>query len=263
MRFHEKTVLVTGGGTGIGATVARRMAAEGAKVAILGRRPEPLDLVAKEIDGLALAADASDAAQVKDALQKMKTTIGPPDILICSAGGGGVGKVADMTDQDWRDGAKCTLDSAFVCSRAVLPDLIDRKGNIVFVASAAGHFSLPQTAGYVTMKHAVIGLARAIARDYGPKGVRSNVVSPAWVATERADAAVSNLIDGKAILNLEDAYKLVTKDVPLRRPAQPEEVSNVICFLASDEASIMTGADVVVDAGSGVVDLPTIAFESS
>ena len=181
MRFQGKTVLVTGGGSGIGSMVARRLASEGARVAVLGRRSEPVRLIAQEINGLPLAADASDPSRVKSALDTMKEALGPPDILICVAGGGGEGSVLEMTDESWKSGARSTLDSAFVCARAVLPDLIERKGNVVFVSSAAGRFAVPGAAGHATMKHTVIRLARALARGQGPKCVRPKW--PAWAGS--------------------------------------------------------------------------------
>jgi NAD(P)-dependent dehydrogenase (short-subunit alcohol dehydrogenase family) len=260
MRFTEKSVLVTGGGTGIGSAVARRMASEGARVALMGRRREPLEAVAGEIGGLTVVGDAADTDSVRAGLARIHDSHGPLDILIANAGGHGIGPTVEMTDETWRESGRANLDTAFVCARESLPDLVDRKGNIVIVSSIAGLFAAPDAAGYVTMKHACIGLGKSLARDYGRKGVRTNIVCPGWVATAMADEEMRMLVDERGLSSVEEAYGLVTRDVPLGRPATPEEVSNVICFIASDEAAMMNGSIVTVDGGSTVVDLPTLAF---
>jgi len=124
----------------------------------------------------------------------------------------------------------------------------------------AGLFAGPEVVGYVTMKHALVGLTKSIARDFGPKGVRCNAVCPGWVTTDMADDEMKVIIDRHRLASIEAAYQLVTRNVPLRRPATPEEVANVICFLASGEAAMVTGAMVPIDGGASVVDLPTIGF---
>lgn len=260
MRFSGKTAFITGGGTGIGAAVARRLAAEGAKVALMGRRREPLEAVAKEIGGLVVQGDAADTQSVDAALSEVHGTCGPVDVFVANAGGHGVGPTISMSDETWSLATRLNLDTAFVCARACLPDLIARKGNIVIVASIAGLFAGPAAAGYVTMKHACIGFGKSLARDYGRQGVRTNIICPGWVATAMADEQMQVVAAKHRLASIDEAYRLVTKDVPLGRPATPEEVSNVICFAASREAAMMNGAIITVDGGASVVDLPTLAF---
>lgn len=263
MRFAGKTALVTGGGTGIGAAVARRMAADGANVALMGRRADPLEAVAREFGGFVVAADAADTDSVRAALKQVNARFGPVDILVANAGGHGVGPTISMTDETWAQAGRSNLDTAFVCARECLPDLIKTRGNIVIVASIAGLFAGPDAAGYVTMKHACIGLGKSLARDYGRKGVRTNMICPGWVATAMADEQMQVLVEKHGLTSVDEAYGLVTRDVPLGRPATSEEVSNVICFVASPEAAMMNGSIVTVDGGSTVVDLPTLAFVDS
>jgi len=260
MRFSGKTAFITGGGTGIGAAVARRMASEGANVVLMGRRREPLEAVAKDTGGLIVEGDAADAASVRAALEKVHDRYGPVDILLANAGGHGVGPTISMSDETWALATRLNLDTAFVTARECLPDLISRKGSIVVVASIAGLFAGPQAAGYVTMKHACIGLGKSLARDYGRQGVRTNIVCPGWVSTAMADEQMGVIVAKHKLTSVDEAYRLVTKDVPLGRPATPEEVSNVICFVASDEAAMMNGSILTVDGGAAVVDLPTLAF---
>lgn len=259
-RFKGKTVFITGGGTGIGAAVARRMASEGANIALMGRRREPLEAVAAETGALIVQGDAADGESVRKALAEVHAKFGPVDILVANAGGHGVGPTVTMSDEIWALATRLNLDTAFVCARECLPDLIGQKGNIVIVASIAGLFAGPDAAGYVTMKHACVGLGKSLARDYGRKGVRTNTICPGWVATAMADEQMQVLVERRGLGSIDEAYKLVTRDVPLGRPATSEEVSNVICFVASDEASMMNGSILTVDGGATVVDLPTLAF---
>ena len=260
MRFSGKTAFITGGGTGIGAAVARRMAADGARVVLMGRRREPLEAVTRDIGGLVVQGDAADAKAVRAALAEVHEKFGPVDILVANAGGHGVGPTVTMSDETWALATRLNLDTAFVCARECLPDLIAQKGNIVVVASIAGLFAGPAAAGYVTMKHACIGFGKSLARDYGRQGVRTNTICPGWVATSMADEQMQVIVDKHGLRSIDEAYRLVTKDVPLGRPATPEEVSNVICFVASGEASMMNGSILTVDGGATVVDLPTLAF---
>ncbi len=129
------------------------------------------------------------------------------------------------------------------------------------MASIASLAAGPEVCGYVTAKHALIGLMRSIARDYGPLGVRANAVCPGWVTTPMADEEMQLLMDAHQI-SLEQAYQMVCRDVPLRRPASAEEIARVCRFLCSSEASIITGATLVADGGSTIVDVPTLAFTS-
>lgn len=260
MRFAGKTALVTGGGTGIGAAVARRICSEGGNVALVGRRVELLRTVADEIGAHVFSADAADGAAMKAAVTAVAERFGSIDILIANAGGHGVGPTISMPDETWDLSVRLNLNTAFVSARECLPHLIERKGNIVVLASIAGLFAGPDAAGYVTTKHACIGLAKSLARDYGRFGVRTNTVCPGWVTTAMADEQMQFLVEKNGLKNIQEAYALVTKDVPLGQPARAEDVSNAVCFLASGEASMINGAILTVDGGAGTVDLPTLAF---
>jgi meso-butanediol dehydrogenase/(S,S)-butanediol dehydrogenase/diacetyl reductase len=260
MKFAGKTAVITGGGTGIGAAVARRIRTEGGNVALIGRRREPLQAVADEIGAAIFQADAADTPSMKAAIAAVAEQFGGIDILIANAGGHGVGPTTEMSDETWALATRLNLNTAFVSARECLPKLIERKGNIVVLASIAGLFAGPDAVGYVTMKHACIGLAKSLARDYGRKGVRTNTVCPGWVTTPMADEEMQMVIEKHGLGSIEEAYALVTKDVPLCRPASPEDVANAVCFLASAEASMINGAILTVDGGAGTVDLPTLAF---
>lgn len=260
MRFAGKTAVVTGGGTGIGAAVARRIAGEGGKVALVGRRREPLQAVADEIGAAVVQADAADTPSMKAAVATVIDTLGGIDILIANAGGHGIGPTIEMTDETWALATRTNLNTAFVSARETLPQLIARQGNIVVISSIAGLFAGPDAAGYVTMKHACIGLAKSLARDYGRKGVRTNTVCPGWVTTPMADEEMDYVMKKHGLASIEEAYRLVTRDVPLGRPASPDDVAAAVCFLASPEARMINGAILTVDGGATTVDLPTLAM---
>ncbi|MBX9457995.1 MAG: SDR family oxidoreductase [Rhizobium sp.] len=260
MRYKDRTAVITGGGTGIGAAVARRLAGEGAHLALIGRRREPLEAIAAETGAAIFQADAADGAAMAQATAGIIERFGGIDVLVANAGGHGVGPTVEMSDETWALSTRLNLDTAFVSARACLPSLIDRKGAIVVVSSIAGLFAGPDAAGYVTMKHGLIGLAKSLARDYGRKGVRTNTVCPGWVRTPMADEEMRMIIEARGLASLDEAYALVTKDVPLGRPALPEDVANAVAFLASAEAAMINGAVLTIDGGAGTVDLPTLAF---
>lgn len=260
MRFKNKAALITGGGTGIGAAVAKRIREEGGEVALIGRREAPLRSVADEIGARVFAADAADTESMRNAVSKAAEEFGHIDILVANAGGHGVGPTISMSDETWDLSVRLNLNTAFVSARECLPLLIKSGGNIVVLSSIAGLFAGPDAAGYVTMKHACIGLAKSLARDYGRKGVRTNTVCPGWVTTAMADQQMEVLVEKYGLNSIEEAYKLVTKDVPLGRPAEAEDVAAAVCFLASQDAKMINGAILTVDGGASTVDLPTLAF---
>lgn len=259
--FVGPVVLITGGGTGIGAATARRFAAEGAKVAVLARRPGPLHEVAAAVDGLAVLADASSRTDVERAIGEVIDAYGRLDVVVANAGGHGFAAVADTDDDGWAASFQANVSTAFVTVRAALPHLIASRGTVVIVSSLAGLFAGPSVAGYTVGKHALIGLTRSLARDYGRHGVRVNAVCPGWVETPMADGEMDQLAAHTGIASRAEAYTTVTADVPLGRAAQPEEIAAVIRFLGSSESSYITGATIVADGGAHVVDLPTLAFD--
>ncbi|MFD4668707.1 SDR family NAD(P)-dependent oxidoreductase [Lentzea sp. NPDC058450] len=252
-----ESIAITGGGTGIGAATARRYAAEGARVAVIGRRREPLEEVAAETGALVVVADVSVRAEADRAVTEVVEAFGRLDVAVANAGGSGSSSVLDTGDDEWDAALRSNLTSAFVFTRAALPHLVETRGRIVVVSSLAGLFAGPAVAGYTTAKHAVIGLTRSLARDYGPLGVRANAVCPGWVRTPMADEEMTAL----AGVSVEEAYATVTADVPLRRPAEPDEIASVVRFLGSAESSYVTGAVLVADGGAHVVDVPTLAFD--
>jgi NAD(P)-dependent dehydrogenase (short-subunit alcohol dehydrogenase family) len=261
-RTGQKVALITGGGTGIGAAVATRLAADGLRIAVTGRREAPLKEVAGRTGALVVPGDMADSDDARSVIDQVVAHYGRLDVVVANAGGHGFSTVGETDDRSWNDSLNANLTTAFKTVRAALPELTRNRGSVVIVSSLAGLFAGPGVAGYTVGKHALIGLAKTLARDYGPANVRVNALCPGWVRTPMADAEMDEFAQAAGIASREEAYGRVTEHVPLRRPAQPEEMASIVRFLVSDEASYITGATIVADGGAHIVDLPTVPFEA-
>ncbi|MBD0290884.1 MAG: SDR family oxidoreductase [Thermoleophilia bacterium] len=253
-----RTALVTGGGSGIGAAVARRLASEGYSVALVGRRPGPLGSTAEDVrrrgaSALTCVADVGEAAEMEAAVEASVQAFGGLDLLVNNAGIGDSGPALEEEPAGWDAVLRTNLTGAFLAARAGLPHLIARGGSIVNVASVSGFLAGPGWTSYCTSKAGLVMLTRCLANDYGPAGVRTNCVCPGWVRTAMGDE------DMDAVARLhgtdrEGAYRLVHENHPARRPADPEEVAAVVSFLAGADASYVNGVALPVDGGAMVVD---------
>jgi meso-butanediol dehydrogenase / (S,S)-butanediol dehydrogenase / diacetyl reductase len=251
--------IVTGGGTGIGEAIARRLAADGYSVCITGRRREPLEALAAEIGALPVVADTGVWEEAHTANDAAREAFGRLDLLVCNAGIGSGGTVTEQSPESWDAVVRTNLTGAFFACRAALPELVRTKGSIVTIASVAALRAGLASAAYCAAKAGMLMLTQCIALDYGPMGVRANCICPGWIRTPMADRSMDWLGEAKGT-NREGAYELASTRVPLRRPGTPEEVASAVAWLASDGAGFATGATVVLDGGNCVIDSSSIEF---
>jgi meso-butanediol dehydrogenase/(S,S)-butanediol dehydrogenase/diacetyl reductase len=243
-RFENKVVLITGAASGIGAAAAHRFAKEGASVVVVDLNGEAAAATAAAIcaaggKATGLAVDVGDEEQVGRAIASTVEKFGRLDVLVNNAGIGSFGRVDMLSTEEWRRVMAVDLDAVFFACRAALPHLAKVRGAIVNTASISGTAADYGFAAYNTAKAAVINLTRAIAIDHAGEGVRANSISPGYVATPLT--AVLQADD-----RIGDAYRQL---IPLGRPSVPEEQAAAILFLASDEASYITGINLIVDGG--------------
>jgi meso-butanediol dehydrogenase/(S,S)-butanediol dehydrogenase/diacetyl reductase len=257
-----RAAIVTGGGTGIGAATARRLAGDGFGVVLSGRRRAPLDDVADGLGGRAVVVpgDVGDPEHAEALTAAARAAFGGIDAVVLNAGIGESRPVAEETVEGWDSVLRTNLTGAFLVARAALPALLDRRGSLVAVASINALRAGPGWAAYCTSKAGLVMLAQTIANDYGPRGVRANAVCPGWVRTPMADDDMDTLARERGVTRAE-AYDLTHEHVPLRRPAEPDEIADVIAFLLSDAASYINGASLPVDGGAAVVDVAATAWD--
>jgi meso-butanediol dehydrogenase/(S,S)-butanediol dehydrogenase/diacetyl reductase len=254
-------VLVTGGGTGIGAAVARQLKEKGDQVVICGRRAEPLQQVAEATGALAVVADVSDADGVKHVVDETIAAFGRLEGLVLNHGIIRPGRVDELSIEDWQDTLQVNLTGPFLLVRAALPHLLAARGAVVAVSSVAALRASEAMAAYSASKAGLLLLTQSLAVDHGPDGLRANAICPGWTATEMADMEMAELGESRGI-SAADAYRLATAVVPQRRAASADEVAGAVCWLLSDAASYVNGAVLPVDGGSCVVDPGTLALDT-
>ena len=258
MKLDRKVAIITGGGTGIGAAIARRFADEGAKVCITGRRKEMLEQVASSLPKKSIAICAGDVTSLEDASRMVDTALsfgGKLDVLVNNAGMDPAGNIVDIDPELWRRVVDVNLTGPFLLMKAAMPHMIKAGGgSIINVASLAGLRCIPAMPAYCSSKAGLIMLTQQAALDYGRFKIRCNAVCPGAIRTSMLEHSMSGLAQ-TLNTNIDGALECLTSNSPLRRAGLPDEVTGICSYLASDDSTFVTGAVLVVDGGAAVVDV--------
>ncbi|HEV7734601.1 MAG TPA: SDR family NAD(P)-dependent oxidoreductase [Candidatus Binatia bacterium] len=237
MGLTGRAALVTGGGSGIGRGIALRLAHDGANVAVLDRDGAAACAVAAEVGaigrrGVAVDGDVADTASVTRAVADARAALGPLLVLVNAAGISGFAPLADMTDAQWDGMIAVHLRGTFVCTRAVLPDMLaGGSGRVVNISSVGGLRGGPMLTHYAAAKAGVLGFTKALAIEVGGRGITVNAIAPGLVDTPMLRAS------GMSPALLEQA----TRQMPVGRLGTPEDIAAACAFLVSDEAAWFTG----------------------
>lgn len=251
-RLHEKTAIITGAGQGIGAAIARRFAAEGARIVIAEINPATGAAMAEELQRAGfpthfVQTDVTEISAVESMVAETVRVFGPPDILVNNAGINVFADPLQLTDAEWTRCFSVDLLGVWHGCRAVLPHMLARgKGSIVNIASVHAFQIIPHTFPYPVAKHGLLGLTRALAVEYAGQGVRVNAIAPGYILTQ------INLDYWNTFTDPAAAQQLAATRQPMNRIGSVDEVAWPAVFLASDEASFITGEMLVVDGGASV-----------
>ena len=242
MRLKNKSVIVTGGGSGIGLACTQLFCGEGAQVSIMGRRKELLESTSKQVEGqvLTTAGDVTKNDDLDRLVSRTLKAFGKIDVVVNNSGIFAGSPIHETKDEDWDSIMNTNMKSVFQLTKRVLPYMIDqKKGTFIHISSILGLVAVPGVAAYNVSKGALLQFNRSLAMEYGPVGIRSNAVCPGLVETEMT----------KELMKDKELMQQWSKDYPIGRFGVPEDIANACLYLASDESSFITGVALPVDGG--------------
>jgi NAD(P)-dependent dehydrogenase (short-subunit alcohol dehydrogenase family) len=238
----RRNVVVTGAGTGIGRAIVLRLVRDGARVALMGRRRDKLEEVAKDAGGEAVvvAVDVCDESAVHTAFDEAAAALGPLHGLVANAGVGGPNESGP--GDRWDEILRTNLDGSYHCMRAFESHLADspEARHCIFMSSCLARFGVPGYTAYCASKAALLGLTRALALEWAERGVRVNAICPGWVETEMARAGWQDIATQTG-QTLEDARREALDLVPLKRASEPDEIAALVSFLMGEGGRSFTG----------------------
>jgi NAD(P)-dependent dehydrogenase (short-subunit alcohol dehydrogenase family) len=251
-RLQGKTAIITGAATGIGKSIALLMAQEGCDIGMMEIDADTAQGTAEAVRALGRKAvvtrcDVRNVDEIKAAAETLKAELGPCDILVNNAGICRFGFILEMNEQDWSDQFRINVDGTFHVTRAIAPQMVARgAGSIINLASWMGKSAVANYGGYCATKFAIVALTQSLACELGPKGVRVNALAPGLI--------VNTVMRDEAEVYMKERGLPMAADregnIPLRRAGTPEDIAKVAVFLASDEASYITGEAVNITGGS-------------
>jgi 3-hydroxybutyrate dehydrogenase len=248
--LEGRHALVTGGGTGIGASAATHLHAAGAKVSLLGRRLEPLQALAESLGGAAIQCDVTDRNRIAEAFDEARAANGPIEMLVVNAGIAESAPFHKMKREAWDRIIATNLTAAFDCAQAALPDLMaSENGRLVFVASVASLRGVPYAAHYAASKHGLLGLMRSLAAEYAKTNLTVNAVCPGYVDTPMTDQSVARVsqITGRSE---QDSRSAITNMNASGRLVDPDGIGTMILTLCLPQSRDVNGAAVTIDGGT-------------
>jgi NAD(P)-dependent dehydrogenase (short-subunit alcohol dehydrogenase family) len=250
MKLKDKHAVITGGGTGIGAAVAAALAAEGARITVMGRRLKPLDAAAAALpEARGVRCDVTAGNKVDAAFERARAAFGAVDILVNNAGAAASAPFHKLDGQQWRRIMDVNLDGVFNCTRAVFDEMRSRGwGRIVNVASTAALKGYAYVSAYCAAKHGVLGLTRALALEAARSGITINAVCPGYTDTDMLREVFNNIAQ-KTGRSLEEARTELTRSNPQGRLIQPAEVADAVVWLCRPESASITGQAIIVAGG--------------
>jgi len=241
-----KLALVTGGGRGIGAAIARKLAGAGARVVVCGRNQADLDAIAKEITGVAIKLDLMDRAATDEVL----ASVGHVDVLVNNAGAAESASLEETSDALWDRIMELDATAPFRVARALVPGMVKSGwGRVINIASNAGVSGYGYTAAYCAAKHAMVGFTRALAIDLARTGVTINALCPGWVETQMVEEAVTR-IASKTGRSVDEARTSLASMSPQKRMIEPAEVAHAALMLCDHAARGIHGQTIVIDGGA-------------
>ncbi|MGH7565491.1 MAG: SDR family NAD(P)-dependent oxidoreductase [Gemmatimonadota bacterium] len=252
--LERRGAVVTGGGRGIGAAVARALAGAGARVVVASRTDGEIDAVVAEIEGLGGAAwgarvDVTEPASVEALAEAAREWLGDVDVLVNCAGVAHSAPIARQTLEDWERIFAVNVTGTFLATRAFLPAMMERGwGRVVNLASVAGLAGAKYIGAYAASKHAVVGFTRSVAAEAAPRGVTVNALCPGYVDTGMTDESVARIVE-RAGLSETEAREAILATSPQRRLIEVDEVARAVTWLCEDSARGVNGQAIVIDGG--------------